>query len=69
MRRGSGFELPEEPAPKYGLLDFDCYRCSKPRWYVDWEYPHNRLKMDCPINSYAPFCGSCEHYSRDPGVD
>lgn len=56
--------------PTYEIsTEFVCYRCSKPRIYMEAAYGWDYMKFDCPMNRYAPLLHSCPAYSREPGVD
>jgi len=69
MTYGTGFQPPLEPPPTYGVKDWDCFRCSRPRIYVVMEHPYDRLKFDCAVNEYAPYVRGCPAFNREPGVD
>ncbi|UXC37364.1 hypothetical protein [Cupriavidus gilardii] len=62
------FEFPQQPV--YDRIpDGPCYRCSKPRIYTEYAYRVWYLKYECPIEELCPALVTCEHFSREPGVD
>lgn len=62
------FEFP--PPPVYDKVgDGPCYRCSKARISMEYQFRNWYQKYECDINDLCPGLVTCEHFSREPGVD
>lgn len=57
------------PPPTYKIGKNPCYRCSKARIRMEYQYRNWYQMYECDIDELCPRVVECEHFSREPGVD